>query len=134
MPRRRFGVCAITTAALRPAPSKAAEPDWLRMALIAQLPEFIAWFAGLVLALVNWRRHPRAAPLIVLAMLILITLRLVAGYVTNLLPVLLGGPAGPTAAQLGAALTLSACAQSAIAATAWAMVLAAVFGRRARGE
>lgn len=104
------------------------------MSIIAQLPEVLVWFAGLVLALVNWRRHARAAPLILLAMLILITLRLVAGYVTNLLPVLLGGAAGPTAAQLSAALTLSAFVQSLIAATAWAMVLAAVFGWRSRRE
>jgi hypothetical protein len=31
------------------------------MAIFAQLPEIIAWFAGLVLALVNWRRHARAS-------------------------------------------------------------------------
>jgi hypothetical protein len=102
------------------------------MSILAQLPEFAVWFTGLVLALVNWRRTPRAAPLIVLAMLLLITLRLVAGYVTEQLPVLLGGAQGPTAAQLAAALTLSTCAQSSIAAMAWGLVLAAVFNARGR--
>ena len=104
------------------------------MSILAQLPEYAVWFTGLVLALVHWRRTPRAAPLVLLAMLILITLRLVAGYVTNLLPLLLGGAGGVSAAQLSAALTLSACVQSAIAACAWAMLLAAVFGYRRRGE
>ena len=104
------------------------------MNILSQLPEFAVWFVGLTLALLNWRRHPRAAPLVLLAMLLLITLRLVAGYVTELLPVLIGGPAGPTAAQLSAALTLSTCVQSAIAATAWGMLLAAVFGHERRRD
>ena len=104
------------------------------MSILAQLPEYAVWFTGLVLALVHWRRNQRAAPLVLLAMLILITLRLVAGYVTNLLPLLLGGAGGVSAAQLSAALTLSACVQSAIAASAWAMMLAAVFGHRGRSE
>jgi len=94
------------------------------MSIVSQLPELLVWFIGLVLALINWRRTPRAAPLLLLAMVILITLRLVADYVTGLLPLLLGG------AQLSAALTLSNFAQSAIAAVAWGMVLVAVFGGR----
>lgn len=104
------------------------------MAIIAQLPELIVWFAGLALALVHWRRAPRAAPLLLLATLILITLRLVAGYVNGLLPVLLGGAQGLSAAQLAAAYTLSTCVQSAIAASAWALVLAAVFGSGGRRQ
>jgi hypothetical protein len=100
------------------------------MDILVQLPELAVWFVGLTLALLNWRRHARAAPLVLLAMLMLITLRLVAGYVTGLLPVLIGGAAGPTAQQLAAAQTLSSCAQSAVAATAWGMVLLALFGGR----
>jgi hypothetical protein len=98
------------------------------MTILAQLPEFAVCFIGVILALVNWRRHPRAAPLVLLAMLLLITLRLVAGYVTSLLPLLVGG----TAQQLAAAFTLSSCVQSALAATALAMLLAAAFGYRGR--
>ncbi len=98
------------------------------MTIVSQLPELMVWFAGLVLALMNWRRTPRAAPLLLLAMVTLITLRLVTGYVNGLLPALMSGP------QLSDALALSNFAQSAIAAVAWGMVLVAVFGGRQRGR
>lgn len=104
------------------------------MSILAQLPEFAVWFAGVALALVHWRRAPRAAPLMLLALLLLITLRLVAGYVNTLLPLLLGGAQGFSAEQLAAAYALSTCVQSAIAAAAWALVLAAVFGNPRRRE
>jgi hypothetical protein len=100
-------------------------------AFVAQLPEFLVWLAGIWLALLHWRRNARAALLALLAFLLLVTLRLVGGYLDSQLPALLAG-AGLTTGDLGLAVTLSACARSGIAALAWGLVLMALFGGRRR--
>jgi hypothetical protein len=95
-------------------------------AFVAQLPEMLAWLAGIALALFHWRRNPRLALLVLIAFILLLTLRLVGGYLDTQLPTALSGVAG---GNPGLALTLSACAQSVAAALAWVMILIALFGR-----
>jgi hypothetical protein len=96
---------------------------------LTQLPEIVVWLAGIALALVRWRHGPRASTLMLLALSLLLTLRLVGGYVMAQLPLLLGGGQGAPPERQFLAFTLAGCGQSLIAAVAWMMVLGAVFGR-----
>jgi len=102
-------------------------------ALVSQLPLFLVWLAGIGLALLHWRRKPRAAPLALTAFIVLITLQLVGRYLDGLLPGLLTG-AGVTGGNPGLALTLNACCQAGIAAAAWVMILTALFGGSRAGK
>jgi hypothetical protein len=107
-------------------------------ALVSRLPETLLWAAGLLLALLHWRRNPRIALLALMAFILLLTLQLVGGYLDTQLPVLLSAPGGLAAGNPGMALTFSACGQSLIAAVAWGLILLALFGGRpkpaTRGE
>ncbi len=61
----------------------AAAPNSVLVGLAPHLPLYLVWLAGIILALVRWRQHPRASLLTVIALGVFI-LDAVLGVLTNL--------------------------------------------------
>jgi hypothetical protein len=90
---------------------------------LPELPAILVWLAGLVLAIVTWRRHPQVSGLVICS-LVLFLLDVVAGaWSAARLPFLAGGAAGMLVG-------LAAGLRGLVRALAWILILVAVFGRR----
>jgi hypothetical protein len=96
---------------------------------LAYLPEFVVWLVGIGLALVRWQHDPRAARLTLVGLALLLTVRLVGGYLNAQLPEWVAGMPGGSAVNLRLALTFSGCVQSLLAAIGFGLLLAAIFNR-----
>lgn len=102
--------------------------DITRM-IYTQLPLYLTWVAGIVLALVFWRRHPRVSLLAALAFAVLLTNSVIGNYLAASLPLMLH-ERGLTLNQLGPLLFARGMVQSVISAAATGLLIAAAFGWR----
>jgi len=93
-------------------------------------PNLIVWLAGVGLALARWRRHPRVSLLALIAFIVLIVFATLSRFLSVWLPMTMRDE-GWTAAQLGSVLTIIGAVTALINASAWILVLCAIFGWRA---
>lgn len=98
--------------------------------LFVGIPVFLVWIAGIVLALVTWRRHTRVSLLVVIALVIFILESLVGGFVNTWLPLNFRSQFGTNVSQIGWVLTAWSCVRSILSAIAWGLILAAIFAWR----
>jgi hypothetical protein len=99
--------------------------------LLFQSPILLVWFAGFILALVYWRRHPRASLFTIIALVIFLVETLVDTYLNLWLPFQLS-ERNIAAGQIGQIYMVKGIVTSIIGAVAWGLIVAAIFsGRRA---
>jgi len=97
--------------------------------LFNQLPVILVWIVGVILALFYRKRYPRIS-LMALAAIVIVFVNSAAGAFLNLYFPLTLHARGWSANQISLVSTGSAIVQSVIAAVAWGLVLAAIFGER----
>ncbi|HLO33880.1 MAG TPA: hypothetical protein VK249_32330 [Anaerolineales bacterium] len=89
----------------------------------------LAWLAGMILAIVYWRRNPKVSRFTLIAIVIFLVESCSSSYVGLYLP-LRSRDWGLTGTQLGLYLSLFNILASLMSAVAWGFILAAIFGRR----
>ena len=89
----------------------------LFVAIFTQLPVYVAWLVGVILAIVRWKKHPSVSLMALIAFVILFLLGTVSLFIAARNGVNLGRPG-------------IAFLEALIRAGAWGLVLAAVFGWR----
>ncbi len=96
---------------------------------LIQLPLFLVWLAGLILAVVFWKRHPRVSLLAVIALagFLLVT---AANIFLNLWLGLGLDRLGLSPAQIGLVYLVRNIVDGLLAAGLWGLVLAAIFAWR----
>ena len=99
--------------------------------LLFQSPILLVWLAGFILAVVYWRRHPRASLFTVIALVIFVVETLVDSYLNLWLPLMLSEQ-NMGAIQIGQIYIVKGILTAIIGAVAWGLLVAAIFsGRRA---
>jgi hypothetical protein len=99
---------------------------WITLAqLLPQLPFYLAWLAGMVVALVTWQRHPMVSllTLIALALFALLALGGTLGFVW-----VVNQSGG--AAERAWLLSAIGLVRAVVGTAAWVLLLVAVFGWR----
>jgi len=97
--------------------------------LVVSLPVIIVWVIGIALALSRWRRHPQVSRFALIAFAISIVNMVVNRFLTVWLPMTMRD-SGWTTTQIGTMFTAIGIITALISATAWALVLCAIFGWR----
>ena len=98
--------------------------------MLVQLPPILVEVAGLIVALVWWRRHPSVSLTFLLSVGLLILTNIVGAFLFAWLPTYLRYQQGWTAAATSHVLTIINVGRSSVAAVAWILLLCAVFGGR----
>jgi hypothetical protein len=96
--------------------------------LAVQLPVFLAWVVGLVLAITRWQRYPRAARLLTASLALFLILGVLGGVAQ---PLLIRWLSRSGALRIGWVLAIYGLVRSLIAAAGWGLLFAAVFAGRA---
>lgn len=93
-------------------------------AFLGQLPVYLAWFAGVVAAIINWRKHPRVSLIVVIVVLAFFVASLAGTYLNIWLSMNVSGDA------LANIFLVKGLVQSVLNAVLWGLVFLAVFGWR----
>lgn len=96
---------------------------------VYQIPVFIVWVIGGIVAIVRWRRHPRPSLLLVVALSTFLLRALIGPIVTFSIV-----HSGTSLARAGMVNGLVSLASMLVAAVAWSLLLAAALGWRERSE
>jgi hypothetical protein len=95
-----------------------------------QVPLYVVWVIGIVLAVVRWRRHPRVSLLLLVALVALLLtslgLTLLRAWATHQM----AGPAGWTGQQLSWFFSALGLLGVLVSAAAWGLTLFAALGWR----
>jgi hypothetical protein len=97
----------------------------LLLQLAGQLPLYLVWLLGLILAIVRWGRHPRVSSFVLLAVFIAAGTSLVGQAAFRLLPQLMQGASLPH--QWYPVISIG---MSILHAVAWSCMLLAAFSDR----
>jgi hypothetical protein len=97
--------------------------------LATSTPIYIAWLVGLILAIVNWKKMPKASLLTVIAIVILF-LAGVAGQVFSLNYPITAHESGLSYAKISLVMGIVRIIDVLLTTACWGMLLAAIFGRR----
>jgi hypothetical protein len=97
--------------------------------LATSTPIYIVWLVGLILAIVNWKKMPKASLLTIIAIVILF-LAGVAGQVFSLNYPIMANDSGLSYAKIGLVMAIVGIANVLLTTACWGMLLAAIFGRR----
>lgn len=102
------------------------------VSLLTQLPVYLVWLTGVVLALVFWRRQRTAAMLMLAALAIQIVSLTIRTLLSSSLPLMIQRGVSPS--QFGFVLTAQNLFFTLVSAVAWGLVLWAVFGVRQKAQ
>ncbi len=97
--------------------------------LLAEIPVLLVWTAGLVIAVVRWRQHPRVSLLTVIALILMLVNLLVGMLLNILIPTWLSAQ-GSDSSEIILFFTVKGFIQAVISAVAFGLLLAALFGWR----
>ena len=97
--------------------------------LVISLPVIIVWVIGIALALSRWRRHPRVSQFALIACAVMLINTAANRSLTIWMPLAMRDY-GWTAVQIGSFFSAIGIITSLISATAWALVISAIFGWR----
>lgn len=98
---------------------------------IAQLPLYIVWIVGMILALVFWRKHPRVSLLALLGFALLLAVSLVGTFFSAYWPISLRNQ-GMTGVEIGRIIGIANLAVGVAGAGAWVLIVIALFVGRPR--
>lgn len=98
---------------------------------IPQIPQYLVWLTGMVLALVFWRKHQRVSLLALLGFALLLIVSLVGTYLGSYLPISLRAQ-GMTTPQISRTIGFASLAVGLAAAAAWVLLVVALFIGRPR--
>jgi hypothetical protein len=93
------------------------------------LPVIIVWVIGIALALLRWRRRPRVSQFALIACAMMIINTVANRFLTIWMPLSMRD-LGWTTVQIGSIFTAIGIITGLISATAWALVISAIFGWR----
>jgi hypothetical protein len=94
-----------------------------------QLPLFLVWLAGIILAIMRWQRHPRVSLLVLIALILILIETIINSFLGIWIPLMLSQQ-GATPGQMGTILAIWRLFASILGAVTWGLVLVAVFGWR----
>lgn len=98
-----------------------------------ELPVYLVWLIGIILAVIYWQRQPRVALLTLIALVLFFADSLVGGFLSVRLPLMLREQrVGIRLVTLFAA--VRGIVQVLVSVVAWGLVLAAIFGGRGKQE
>jgi len=97
--------------------------------IVISLPVIIVWVIGIALALSRWRRHPRVSQFALIACAVMIINTVASRSLTVWLPLAMRDY-GWTTVQIGSIFAAIGIITALISATAWALVICAIFGWR----
>ena len=97
--------------------------------IVISLPAIIVWVIGIALALSRWRRHPRVSQFALIACAVMIINTVANRSLTIWMPLAMRDY-GWTAVQIGSFFSAIGIISSLISATAWTLVICAIFGWR----
>jgi hypothetical protein len=97
--------------------------------IVISLPAIIVWVIGIALALSRWRRHPRVSQFALIACAVMIINTVANRSLTIWMPLAMRDY-GWTTVQIGSIFTVIGIITALISATAWALVICAIFGWR----
>jgi hypothetical protein len=103
------------------------------IALTTLIPMAVVWLIGIGLALSRWRRHPRVSLFVIIAFVVMMGATL-AVRVTSMWAPMLMNRRGWSMSEVGTIFTAINLVYALINAAAWALILSAIFGWRARPE
>ena len=98
---------------------------------IGQLPLYIVWLAGMVLALVFWRKHPAVSLLAFLGFALLLVTTVIGTFLGAYLPMSLREQ-GMTGVQVNRVVGITNLIVIFVAAGAWVLIVVALFVGRPR--
>lgn len=101
--------------------------------LLFHLPVALVWLVGVAFALLFWQRHPRVSLLTVVAIALLF-LDTLADTILNVAVPLSFYSQGMSATQIGLFFAAKNAITSIVAAIAWGLLIAAIFGWRKTSE
>lgn len=96
---------------------------------LVQIPVFIVWLVGIVLAVVYWRWHPKVSLLAFIALAAFLVTSLFGSALSMWLPIGLQRR-GWALARVGMIVTVVGFIRSLVSATLWGLLIAAIFGWR----
>lgn len=96
---------------------------------LTQLPVYLVWIVGILLAIINWRRHPRAAQLTLAALFIFFMTSIGGTAISSWLPFTLHAR-GMAARQMGIVSAIINIIRALFNAFAFGILFAAIFGWR----
>lgn len=96
---------------------------------LVQCPLFLAWVAGLVLAVMRWKKHPRVSLLVTIALVIILVEAIINTSLGIWLPWMLTQQ-GMAYTQIGTILAIWGFISSLVNAGIWVLLLVAIFGWR----
>lgn len=96
---------------------------------LLQMPLYLVLLAGIILAAVKWRKHPRVSILAIAGFGLIILTTLLGSYVGTSLPVYLH-TRGMPASSMGIVLMAVNLISIIFTATGWALIVWALFGWR----
>lgn len=102
-------------------------------ALLIHLPVILVWLAGMILAIIYWKRHPWVSLLTFIAVTGILITSLVDTYLGMWLPILLQQQ-GFSINQVGIVMGIRGLISSLMTAGFWILLLAAIFGWRNKPE
>lgn len=95
------------------------------------IPIYLVWLAGIIMAIVTWKRNPRPSLFAILAIAFNFVLSLIGIFVSTL-PIRMTQQ-GYTMERISMLLLVVNCVVAILQAGSWGLLLAAIFsGRRAR--
>jgi len=97
--------------------------------IVISLPVIIVWVIGIALALSRWWRRPRVSQFALIACAVMIINTVASRSLTVWLPLAMRDY-GWTTVQIGSIFTAIGIITALISATAWALVICAIFGWR----
>ena len=95
---------------------------------VYQIPLFLVWVIGGIVAIARWPRHPRPSLLLLISLTILFLRALVVPIITFAV-----AHSGAALARIGMTQGLISIGSMLVAAVAWSLLLVAVFGWRSKG-
>jgi hypothetical protein len=101
--------------------------------LMTRIPVFLTWLAGIVLAIIFWKKHPRVSLLITIGLGLMLVNSVVGTLVSVWMPFALQ-ERGMSIMQIGSLLSVWGVASSLINAAIWVLLLVAIFGWRKSQE
>lgn len=97
--------------------------------LLTQLPLYIVWIVGIVIALVRWSRHPKVSLLLLIGLLVLLVQSLASGLLLPWLQIAMMDR-GMGGSRIGMLIGVISVVTALIRTAAWGLILVAVFSGR----
>jgi hypothetical protein len=96
--------------------------------LLLRLPIYLIYITGIILAIISWNKHPKVSLLTLIGLLILIISGLTGTFINMWLPQFIFPRYGNYI--LGVITTIRGIISSLVVASAWGLILWAIFGWR----